>query len=81
MNLSWENQQQLIGDQASLDYVLSCSNRLNTNTNNDLNSILNRTGHITKVFINFINKKKTILNFSLSFQINYMNYILMKKNV
>jgi hypothetical protein len=50
MNLAWENQQQLIGDQASLDYVLSCSNRLN-NPNNDLNSILNRTGHITKVFL------------------------------
>jgi len=50
MNLAWENQQQLIGDQASLDYILSCSNRLN-NPNNDLNSILNRTGHITKVFL------------------------------
>jgi len=51
MNLSWENHQQLIGDQASLDYALSCSNRINNNhNNNDLNSILTRTSHLTQVF-------------------------------
>ncbi|CAF2605251.1 unnamed protein product [Rotaria sp. Silwood2] len=52
INLSWENQQQLVGDQASLDYALSCSNRINnnsTNDNNDLNSILTRTANINKI--------------------------------
>jgi hypothetical protein len=55
MNFSWENQQQLIGDQVSLDYISSCSNRLTNpnatipNNNNDLKSILTRTGQITKV--------------------------------
>ncbi|UJR27563.1 hypothetical protein I4U23_008845 [Adineta vaga] len=57
VNLAWENQQQLIGNQASLDYVLSCSNRLNNNNNNghpsatthDLNSMLIRTANITKI--------------------------------
>ena len=47
-NSLWENQQQLIGDAASLDYVLSCSNRLNNN--NDLNPILTRTANTTKVY-------------------------------
>ncbi|CAF3341597.1 unnamed protein product [Rotaria sp. Silwood1] len=52
INLSWENQQQLVGDQASLDYALSCSNRINNNSNNDnneLNSILTRTTNINKI--------------------------------
>jgi hypothetical protein len=55
MSLSWEHQQQLIGDHASLDYALSCSNRMNNNNNNinnnnDLNSILSRTANISKVY-------------------------------
>ena len=54
MTLCWENQQQLIGDQASIDYISSCSNRLtnnnhNNNINNELKSILTRTEHISKV--------------------------------
>ena len=54
MSLSWENQQQLVGDQASLDYVLSCSNRIHnanhsTGTNEELNLILTRAASITKV--------------------------------
>ncbi|CAF3056472.1 unnamed protein product [Rotaria socialis] len=55
INLSWENQQQLVGDQASLDYISSCSNRIlqnsnnDNNTNNELNSILTRTTHINKI--------------------------------
>ncbi|CAF0821938.1 unnamed protein product [Adineta ricciae] len=54
IHLAWENQQQLIGNQASLDYVLSCSNRLNnhnhpTTINSDLNSILTRTANISKI--------------------------------
>ena len=54
MNSSWENQQQLIGDQASLDYVHSCSNRLTNSSNSslnhdELNSLLSRTSRISKV--------------------------------
>ncbi|CAF0976859.1 unnamed protein product [Rotaria sordida] len=57
INLSWENHQQLIGDQASLDYALSCSNRINNNNNNnnnnsnndELNSIITRTANINKI--------------------------------
>ena len=54
MNLSWEHQQQLIGHQASLDYIFSCSNRLVNNvvpaTNHDeVNSLLSRTSRISKV--------------------------------
>lgn len=55
MNSSWDNQQQLIGDQASLDYALSCSSRLtnpnnNNNNNDELNSILSRTANIREVY-------------------------------
>ncbi|CAF0872120.1 unnamed protein product [Adineta steineri] len=55
INSSWENQQQLIGNQASLDYISSCSNRINNNNtptttnNSDLNSILLRTINIPKI--------------------------------
>ena len=73
MNSSWENQQQLIADQASIDYILSCSNRLtnpnnnnNNNNNNELKSILTRTGHITKVdYLNYKikNEKSCSLDF------------------
>jgi len=54
MNLSWEHQQQLIGHQASLDYIFSCSNRLVNNvvpaTNHDeVNSLLSRTSRISKL--------------------------------
>lgn len=54
LRCSWEHQQQLIGDRASLDYILSCSNRINTNANStfnhdELNSLLGRTARIGKV--------------------------------
>jgi len=48
MNLSSEIQQQLLGDQISLEYILSCSNRLN-NKNDEIKSILNRTARIEKI--------------------------------
>jgi hypothetical protein len=68
INLSWEYQQQLIGDQASLDYVLSCSNRIHnssntTNNNDDLNSILTRTAHIPQVYFSFCIDLKNIIEF------------------
>jgi len=51
MTLSCENQQQLCGDQISLEYILSCSNRLN-NKNDEIQSMLTRTARIAKVFAN-----------------------------
>lgn len=59
MNSLWENQQKLIADQTSYDYVLSCSSRLNnpsstTNNNNELNSILTRTTQIRQVSFFFL---------------------------
>jgi len=48
MNLSCENQQQLLGDQISLEYILSCSNRLNNKTD-EIQSILSRTARIEKI--------------------------------
>ncbi len=81
MNLTWENQQQLIGDQTSLDYILSCSNRVN-NKNDEIHSILTRTTRIANVFIHFeLNKNTKVLFFFQRFHLNYMNYISMKKNV
>jgi hypothetical protein len=54
MNISWDNQQHLVGSQASLDYIFSCSNRLNTqstvcNNHDELNTLLTRTSHIRQV--------------------------------
>jgi hypothetical protein len=51
MNCSWENQQQLIGDQTSLEYILSCSNRSNS-INDDIHSILTRTTRVANVDTN-----------------------------
>ncbi len=53
LNLSWESQQQLIGDQTSLEYILSCSNRL-TNKQDEVQSILTRTARIAKVDRNIV---------------------------
>ena len=82
MNISWENRQQLIADQASLDYALSYSNRTKYHTNNsDLNSILIRTSHINKVFLKFKKRKTKIQIIVFRFHLNCMIFILMKKNV
>jgi hypothetical protein len=65
MTLSCENQQQLFGDQISLEYILSCSNRLN-NKNDEIQSMLTRTARIAKVFANIefnIKKQKKIFFF------------------
>jgi len=48
MYFSCENQQQLLGDQTSLEYILSCSNRSN-NKNDEIQSMLARTARIAKV--------------------------------
>ena len=48
MNFSLENRQQLFGDQASLEYIRSCSNHSN-NDIDELKSILKRPAHIAKV--------------------------------
>jgi glucan biosynthesis protein len=79
MNSSWEYQQQLIGDQASLDYILSCSNRPNHNT--DLNSILTRTANITKVNKKKRKRKENCFFAFIRFHLNYMKHIFKKKNV
>lgn len=69
MNLSWEYQQQLIGHQASLDYIFSCSNRLVNNvvpaTNHDeVNSLLSRTSRISKVSWKVMNRLNVLFRFS-----------------
>ncbi len=82
LNLSWESQQQLIGDQTSLEYILSCSNRL-INKQDEVQSILTRTTRIAKVdrnIIDFICINK-ISFFFRRFHLNYMNSIQTKKNV
>ncbi len=79
MNTSCENQQQLLGDQTSLEYILSCSNRSN-NKNEDIQSMLTRTARIAKVkemIQSFIFFSPFLLERSLR---NCMNYISMKKN-
>ncbi|CAF2649231.1 unnamed protein product [Rotaria sp. Silwood2] len=47
MTMSWENQQQLFGDQLSLEYIQSCSNRSNNKTD-EIKSILTRPAHINE---------------------------------
>jgi len=61
MNFSCDIQQQLLGDQTSLEYILSCSNRSNKK-DEEIQSMLTRTARIAKVYKNknkfSINKKK-----------------------
>ncbi|CAM4889502.1 unnamed protein product [Rotaria socialis] len=45
LTMAWENQQQLFGDQVSLEYIQSCANRAN-NKNDEIKSILTRPAHI-----------------------------------
>ncbi|CAF5093499.1 unnamed protein product, partial [Rotaria sp. Silwood1] len=45
---SWECQQQLFGDQLSLEYIQSCSNRSN-NKNDEIKTMLTRPAHINEV--------------------------------
>ncbi|CAF1492183.1 unnamed protein product, partial [Adineta steineri] len=65
INQSWENQQQLIGDQTSLEYILSCSNRLN-NKQEEIQSILTRTTRIAKIsselYESYINEEEQLKN-------------------
>jgi hypothetical protein len=65
MNSSCEYQQQLLGDQTSLEYILSCSNRSN-NKNEDIQSILTRTARIAKV-TNKLLLNKSNNNYSIFF--------------
>ncbi|CAF4915409.1 unnamed protein product, partial [Rotaria sp. Silwood1] len=44
---SWECQQQLFGDQLSLEYIQSCSNRSN-NKNDEIKTMLTRPAHINE---------------------------------
>lgn len=48
-SLSWENQQQLFGDQISLEYIQSCANRP-SNKNDDIRSMLTRPARISEVY-------------------------------
>lgn len=61
MNLSCDIQQQLLGDQTSLEYILSCSNRTD-NKNDEIQSVLTRTARIAKVKKTF-SKEKNIFFF------------------
>lgn len=56
-NVLCENQQQLIGDQASLEYVSSCSNR--AHVPQDLTPIFNRSVQTDKVCAMRLLKKHT----------------------
>ncbi|CAF4467038.1 unnamed protein product, partial [Rotaria magnacalcarata] len=48
LTLAWESQQQLFGDQVSLEYIQSCTNRTN-NKNDEIKSILTQPAHIHEV--------------------------------
>jgi hypothetical protein len=48
MNLTWENQQQLVGDQASFDYIASYANRSNSRQA-ELMGVVSRTARTTQV--------------------------------
>jgi hypothetical protein len=70
MNFSCDIQQQLLGDQTSLEYILSCSNRSNKK-DEEIQSMLTRTARIAKVYKNknkFSIKKKKII-FKVSSQL------------
>ena len=48
IDLSWFNQERLVGDQASLDYMFSCVQRP-IRKNEDLRVLLDRTTRLGKV--------------------------------